>query len=79
MSKNSQTPKTVPDLETLRSLAREGKYDAAPVRIEMMSDIRTPIEVLKIFKNVSTHVFLLESVAEQENGGGIPFWASTRR
>ncbi|MBQ3454488.1 MAG: chorismate-binding protein [Thermoguttaceae bacterium] len=73
MSKNSQTPKTVPDLETLRSLAREGKYDAAPVRIEMMSDIRTPIEVLKIFKNVSTHVFLLESVAEQEKWGRYTF------
>ena len=54
--------KMIPDIETLRGLAREGKYDVAPVRCELLSDVRTPIEVLKILKNVSTHSFMLESV-----------------
>ena len=58
--------KITPDQETLRALAEEGKYDVAPVRCELLSDIRTPIEALKILKNVSTHCFLLESVTERE-------------
>ncbi len=62
-----------PDLETLRALAREGKYDVAPIRCELMSDIRTSIEVLKILKNVSSHCFLLESVTEQEKWGRYTF------
>ena len=61
--------RVLPDLETLKALAREGKYDVAPVRCELLSDIRTPIEALKILKNVSTHCFMLESVAEREKWG----------
>ncbi len=45
----------------------------APVCCELMSDIRTPIEVLRILKNVSTHCFLLESVTEQEKWGRYTF------
>ncbi len=62
-----------PSIETLRALAEEGKYDVAPVRCELMSDIRTPIEVLKVLKNVSRHCFLLESVTEQEKWGRYTF------
>ena len=62
-----------PDLKTLRALAKEGKYDVAPVRCELLSDIRTPIEALKILKNVSTHCFLLESVTEREKWGRYTF------
>ena len=51
----------------------EGKYDVAPVRCELLSDIRTPIEALKILKNVSTHCFLLESVTEREKWGRYTF------
>ena len=69
----SNTLKVTPDLETLRTLAQDGRYDIAPVRCELMSDLRTPIEVLKILKNVSTHCFLLESVAEQEKWGRYTF------
>ena len=62
-----------PDQETLRKLAREGKYDVAPVRCELLSNIRTPIEALKILKNVSTHCFMLESVTEREKWGRYTF------
>ena len=65
--------KVLPDLETLKELAREGKYDVAPVRCELLSDIRTPIEALKILKNVSTHCFMLESVTEREKWGRYTF------
>ena len=65
--------KMIPDIETLRGLAREGKYDVAPVRCELLSDVRTPIEVLKILKNVSTHSFMLESVTEREKWGRYTF------
>ena len=65
--------KITPDQETLRALAKEGKYDVAPVRCELLSDIRTPIEALKILKNVSTHCFLLESVTEREKWGRYTF------
>ncbi len=62
-----------PDLEALRAFARRGEFDVAPVCCELMSDIRTPIEVLRILKNVSTHCFLLESVTEQEKWGRYTF------
>ena len=65
--------KTIPDLDTLRALAKEGRYDVAPVRCELLSDIRAPIEALKILKNVSTHCFMLESVAGQEKWGRYTF------
>ena len=74
-----ESMKVLPDLETLKALAREGKYDVAPVRCELLSDIRTPIEALKILKNVSTHCFMLESVAERENGDATPSSDLTRR
>jgi len=65
--------KITPDRDTLLSLGAEGKYDVIPVCAEMLSDVRTPIEALKILRNVSTHVFLLESVAEQEKWGRYTF------
>jgi len=65
--------KIYPELETIRELAKEGKYDIAPIRCELMSDIRTPIEVLKTLKNVSSHCFILESVTGQEKWGRYTF------
>ena len=62
-----------PDLDTLRDLAKDGRYDIAPISSELLSDIRTPIETLRILKNVSSHCFLLESVTEQENWGRYTF------
>ena len=65
--------KVYPELGTIKALAGEGKYDIAPIRCELMSDIRTPIEALKILKNVSSHCFMLESVTEQEKWGRYTF------
>ena len=48
-------------------------YKVIPVKKEIFSDIRTPIELLRILKNVSKHVFILESVMNQENWGRYTF------
>ncbi|MCR4611230.1 MAG: anthranilate synthase component I [Lachnospiraceae bacterium] len=48
-------------------------YNYIPVKKEIFSDIRTPIQLLRVFKNVSSHVFILESVMNQENWGRYTF------
>ena len=62
-----------PDLETVRGYAAEGKYDVFPVSCEILSDMFTPMRVLSILKNVSTHVYMLESVSEQATWGRYTF------
>ena len=37
-----------PDLSTLQKLQKEGIYRTAPVSMEILSDVKTPIEVLRI-------------------------------
>lgn len=43
------------------------------VSCEILSDICTPIEAVKILKNVSTHCYMLDSVAEKEKWGRYTF------
>ena len=62
-----------PDIETVRKYAREGKYDILPVSCEILSDMFTPLRVLSILKNVSTHCYMLESVSGHENWGRYTF------
>ena len=62
-----------PCLETVKEIAAAGKYDVLPISCEILSDICTPIEALRILKNVSTHCYLLESVAEKEKWGRYTF------
>lgn len=63
----------LPNLETVKEIAASGKYDILPVSCEILSDICTPIEAMKILKNVSTHCYMLESVAEKEKWGRYTF------
>ena len=51
----------------------KGKYKFVPVAKEIYSDIRTPIQVLKALKAKSNHVYMLESVENQENWGRYTF------
>ena len=62
-----------PSLEEVKKIAATGKYSVLPVSCEMLSDICTPIEAMKILKNVSTHCYMLESVAEKEKWGRYTF------
>ena len=65
--------KILPDLRQVKEIAATGTYKVLPVSCEILSDICTPIEALKILKNVSTHCYLLESVAEKEKWGRYTF------
>ena len=62
-----------PSLNDLQEIRKQGIYQTAPVSMEILSDIKTPIEVLKILKNVSDHCYLLESVADNEKWGRYTF------
>ncbi len=62
-----------PTLDEVKSYAEAGTYRCLPVSTQILSDVRTPIEVLRILKNVSDHCYLLESVAEHETWGRYTF------
>lgn len=59
-----------PTLEEAKALK---DCNLIPVCGEIMSDVKTPIEVLKILKNVSRHCYILESVENQEKWGRYTF------
>ena len=65
--------KVYPTLEEVRKIVDTGDFKIVPVTCELFSDICTPIEVLKILKNVSSHCYMLESVAEKEKWGRYTF------
>lgn len=65
--------KILPELEEVKEIAGTGKYKVLPVSGEILSDSCTPIEVLRILKNVSSHCYLLESAAEKEKWGRYTF------
>ena len=48
-------------------------YSVIPVCREILSDFTTPIEVLKKLRAVSRHVYILESVENQEKWGRYTF------
>ena len=48
-------------------------YQLVPVSCEILSDCRTPIQVLRILKGVSHHCYVLESVERQESLGRYTF------
>ena len=62
-----------PCLEEVRRIADEGAYKVLPVSCEILSDICTPMEALRILKHVSTHCYMLESVADREKWGRYTF------
>lgn len=62
-----------PTLQEIKTLAAAGEYKCAPVSMEILSDVKTPMEVLKILKNVSGHCYMLESVTENEKWGRYTF------
>ena len=62
-----------PTKEEAAAIAAQGKYDVVPISCELLSDFITPIEALRILKNVSTHCFLLESAHADETWGRYTF------
>ncbi|GHU36586.1 anthranilate synthase component I [Clostridia bacterium] len=63
-----------PSLAEIRGvLARDSSFRSIPLSREIFSDTRTPIETLKILKNVSDHCFILESVEDAKKWGRYTF------
>lgn len=65
--------KFLPEFDEVKKIADSGKYSILPVSCEIFSDICTPIEAVRILKNVSTHCYMLESVADKEKWGRYTF------
>lgn len=47
--------KIQPDFVEVKEIAATGQYNVLPVSLEILSDFTTPIETMRILKNVSTH------------------------
>ncbi len=62
-----------PSLDEIKKIASAGEYCSLPVSCEILSDIRTPIEVLKVLKNVSSRAYLLESASQTDTWGRYTF------
>ena len=62
-----------PSLEEVQQYAAKGEYRRLPVSTEILSDLYTPISVLRKLKNVSDHCYLLESAEAQEKWGRYTF------
>lgn len=65
--------KIYPSKEMIEEYAAEGRYDIAPIAMEIFSDTYTPIGVVMKLKSVSKHVFMLESVEQSETWGRYTF------
>ena len=60
-----------PSLDRVKAIALG--YDIVPVYMEILSDVRTPISVLKALKQVSSHTYLLESADNSNHWGRYSF------
>ena len=60
-----------PSLDRVKAIAPG--YDIVPVYMEILSDVRTPISVLKVLKQVSSHTYLLESADNSNHWGRYSF------
>ena len=65
--------KIFPSLAEVKKYAAAGKYNVLPVSCELLSDFTTPIETMRILKNVSTHCYMLESAVANEKWGRYTF------
>ena len=63
----------IPNLDVVKAIASSGKYKVVPLSCEILSDFTTPIETMKVLKNVSTHCYMLESAQTSETWGRYTF------
>lgn len=63
----------LPPLETVKDIAATQQYDVLPLSCEILSDFITPIEAMRILKNVSTHCYMLESAQSDDRWGRYTF------
>jgi anthranilate synthase component 1 len=62
-----------PSLDEVKKIAENKEYKRIPISYELLSDMATPIEVLRILKGVSKHCYMLESIEDSEKWGRYSF------
>lgn len=62
-----------PSLKEVKKITTNQDYKVVPISMELYSDIKTPIETLKILKGISINVFILESVDSTNKMGRYTF------
>lgn len=62
-----------PSLKEVKKITTNQDYKVVPISMELYSDIKTPIETLKILKGISTNVFILESADSTNKMGRYTF------
>ncbi len=63
----------LPKLDEVKKLATQGNYNVVPISCELLSDFTTPIETMRILKNVATHCYMLESAQANDKWGRYTF------
>lgn len=62
-----------PSLEEVKEIGKNKEYKRIPIAHELLADIATPIEVLRILKGISKHTYMLESVEDSQKWGRYSF------
>jgi len=62
-----------PSLEEAKKINKDNMYGVIPITMELFADTKTPMEVLRILKNVSSHCYMLESVEDSKKWGRYTF------
>ena len=62
-----------PSLEEVKNIGKNKEYKRIPISYELYSDISTPIEVLRVLKEISKHCYLLESIEDSQKWGRYSF------
>ena len=65
--------KFYPEFDKVKELADAGTFKVVPVSCEILSDFTTPIEAVRVLKNVSSHCYMLESAQANETWGRYTF------
>ena len=65
--------KVQPSLEECKQLMEKECVGVIPISTEIYADTCTPVEVLRILKHVSSHVYLLESAEADKRWGRYSF------
>ena len=59
--------------DEVKQIASTGDYDIIPICTELLSDIKTLVQVLRSLMKVSEHCYMLESVEDNERWGRYSF------
>lgn len=64
---------SIMSFENVKKIAEDRSLRVIPLSDEIFSDMRTPVEVLRILQNVSSHCYMLESAEDNKKWGRFTF------